>query len=105
MLSNVLDLLQQANALINWDRIGGTELLGRGSVEEMKRERAKLPYTLFGGEAYGYRLTIYPRFPGRYKFVSRSGSVQVYTGFYGYIASEKLTVAVLAMLAATRRAR
>ncbi len=95
MFSNVLDLLRLASLLINRGRVGGTELLSRESVREMEKEHARLPYTLFGGEAYGYGLVVYPRFLGGYRLVGHSGSVLVYTGFYGYIASEGLAVAVL----------
>ena len=96
MLSNVLDLIRLARALMGYGRLEDRVILGSDTVREMVKPRARLPYTLFGGEAYGYGVIVYPSFLGRYKLVGHSGSVLVYTGFYGYVEGENVAVAVLA---------
>jgi len=61
----------------------------------MEKPYIKVPFELFGGEAYGYGLIVYPNFLG-HKLIGHSGSVWVYTAFMGYIPERKIGVTVLA---------
>lgn len=95
LVSNVLDLARYITMYINKGIYNGRRIVGWDSIRVMETPYIKLPYEIFGGEAYGYGLMITPDFYG-YKLVSHSGSVLVHTGYIGYIRDEELGVALLA---------
>ena len=95
MLSNVLDLSRYILMYLNEGTVNGFEIISKESIREMFKPRIKLPYEIFGEEAYGYGLSIYPRFPAG-TLIGHSGSVLVYTAYMGFIPERGIGVAVLA---------
>lgn len=94
LFSNVLDLLVFADTLINRGTHRGVSIAGKESIELMEKPHVKLPYESPTSKYYGYGLIMHDDFHGR-KLAGHSGSVYVYTAYFGYIPSEKLAVAVL----------
>ena len=95
LISNVLDLTKYIIMYLNRGKYDGNILLSPELIEEMEKPRVKLPLQVFGGEAYGYGLSIIPSFLG-YKLVGHGGSVLVYTAYIGYIPEKKMGIALLA---------
>ncbi len=95
LISNVCDLSQYIIMYLNRGMCGGQTLVSPNSIEEMEKPRVKLPLQVFGGEAYGYGLSITPNFFG-YKMVGHGGSVLVYTAYIGYVPEKQAGVALLA---------
>ncbi len=96
LFSNALDLLNLASMIIDGGRFADRQVLSTDLVKEMVKPRVRIGYTLFGDESYGYGVIVYPSFLGAYRLVGHSGSVLVYTAFYGVVPEEKAAVAVLA---------
>jgi CubicO group peptidase (beta-lactamase class C family) len=95
LISNVLDLARYVTMYLNRGKYNGETLLSSEFVEEMEKPRIKLPHQIFGGEAYGYGLSIIPNFFGN-KLVGHSGSVLVSTAYMGYISEKGIGIALLA---------
>ncbi|MEM3783647.1 MAG: serine hydrolase [Candidatus Bathyarchaeia archaeon] len=95
LISNVIDLARYILMYLNRGRHNGHAVVSLESVEEMEKPRVKLPLQVFGGEAYGYGLSIIPNFFG-YKLVGHGGSVLVYTAYIGYVPEKNVGVALLA---------
>ena len=95
LLSNALDLAKYVIMYLDRGKLNGTEIISAKSIELMEKPYIKVPFELFGGEAYGYGLIVYPNFLG-HKLIGHSGSVWVYTAFMGYIPERKIGVTVLA---------
>lgn len=95
LISNVIDLSRYIIMYLNRGKYNGHTIVSLSSIEEMEKPRVKLPLQVFGGEAYGYGLSIIPNFLG-YKLVGHGGSVLVYTAYIGYIPERKVGVAILA---------
>jgi len=95
LISNVMDLANYITMYLNRGKHDGDILLSHELIEEMEKPRVKLPLQVFGGEAYGYGLSIIPNFLG-YKFVGHGGSVLVYTAYIGYIPEKRIGIALLA---------
>jgi CubicO group peptidase (beta-lactamase class C family) len=95
LISNVIDLARYILMYLNRGRCNGHTIVSLESVEEMEKPRVKLPLQVFGGEAYGYGLSIIPNFFG-YKLVGHGGSVLVYTAYIGYVPEKNVGVALLA---------
>ncbi|MCD6510288.1 MAG: serine hydrolase [Thermoprotei archaeon] len=95
LLSNALDLAKYVIMYLDRGKLNGTEIVSAKSIELMEKPYIKVPFELFGGEAYGYGLIVYPNFLG-HKLIGHSGSVWVYTAFMGYIPERKIGVTVLA---------
>ena len=97
LISNAMDLANYLRMFLNRGEFEGSRLISEESVKEMEEPRVKLPYELFGNEAYGYGWSITPDFLGR-KLVGHSGSVLVSTAYVGYLPEEGVGIAVLANL-------
>jgi len=95
LISNVLDLARYISMYLNRGKYDDVALLSPQLIEEMEKPRVKTPLQIFGGEAYGYGLSIIPNFLGT-KLVGHGGSVLVYTAFMGYIPDKKIGIALLA---------
>ncbi len=95
LISNVNDLARYILMFLNRGNHDGHTIVSPESVEEMEKPRVKLPLQVFGGEAYGYGLSIIPNFFG-YKLVGHGGSVLVYTAYIGYVPEKNVGVALLA---------
>lgn len=95
LISNVLDLARYITMYLNRGKYDGDALLSSDLIEEMEKPRVKLPLQIFGGEAYGYGLSIIPNFLGN-KLVGHGGSVLVYTAYMGYIPEKGIGIALLA---------
>lgn len=95
LVSNVLDLAKYIMMYINRGVCGDRRIISWNSIVSMEKPYIKLPYEMFGGEAYGYGLMIIPNFFG-HKLVGHSGSILVHTGYIGYIRDRELGVAILA---------
>ena len=95
LISNVLDLAKYITMYLNRGNYNSNFLLSPELIEEMEKPRVKVPLQVFGGEAYGYGLSIIPEFLG-YKLVGHGGSVLVYTAYIGYIPEKNIGVALLA---------
>jgi len=95
LISNVIDLARYIIMYLNRGKYDGRALVSSASIEEMEKPRVRLPLQIFGGESYGYGLSIIPNFFG-YKLVGHGGSVLVYTAYMGYIPERKVGVALLA---------
>jgi len=95
LISNVMDLARYVRTFLNRGELDGARLISKEGIEEMEKPRIKLPYELFGNEAYGYGWSITPDFLGR-KLVGHSGSVLVSTAYVGYLPEEGIGIAVLA---------
>ena len=95
LISNVLDLALYITMYLNRGKYDNGTLLSTELIEEMEKPRIKLPLQIFGGEAYGYGLSIIPNFLGN-KLVGHGGSVLVYTAYLGYIPEKKIGIALLA---------
>jgi len=95
LISNVLDLARYITMYINRGTYNGGTLLSQELIEEMEKPRITLPLQIFGGESYGYGLSITPNFLGS-KLVSHGGSVLVYTAYMGYIPQKRLGIALMA---------
>ncbi|ASJ17236.1 serine hydrolase [Thermococcus chitonophagus] len=89
LISCVEDLVKYLRMYITLEGPVGEEYL-----KLMEKEHIEVPWQMFGGEAYGYGLVIYPRFYGK-RLVGHSGSLGSYTSFIGYIRDEELGVVVL----------
>jgi CubicO group peptidase (beta-lactamase class C family) len=90
-----MDLAKYIALYLNRGKYDNNVLLSPELIEEMEKPRVKLPLQVFGGEAYGYGLSIIPNFLG-YKLVGHGGSVLVYTAYIGYIPEKKIGIALLA---------
>lgn len=95
LVSNVIDLAHYIIMYLNRGKYNDHVIASPDSIEEMEKPRVKLPLQIFGGEAYGYGLSIIPNFFGC-KLVGHGGSVLVYTAYMGYIPEKKVGVALLA---------
>ena len=95
LISNVMDLSRYLMMFLNRGELDGARLLSKEGVMEMEEPRIKLPYEVFGGEAYAYGWVVVPSFLGR-KLVGHGGSVLVSTAYVGYLPDDGLGVAVLA---------
>jgi len=95
LISNVIDLAHYIVMFLNRGRYGERTIASPDSIEDMEKPRIRLPLQVFGGESYGYGLSIIPNFFG-YKLVGHGGSVLVYTAYFGYIPDKNVGVAVLA---------
>ncbi|RLF21013.1 MAG: serine hydrolase [Thermoprotei archaeon] len=95
LLSNVVDLSKYLIMYINRGEYNGRRVADKKSIELMEKPYIKVPYEIFGDEAYGYGLMIYPNFLGE-KLIGHGGSVLVYTAYVGYIPERRIGVAVLA---------
>lgn len=95
LISNVIDLAHYIVMFLNRGNYCGNTIASSDSIKEMEKPRVKLPLQVFGGEAYGYGLSIIPNFFG-YKLVGHGGSVLVYTAYIGYVPEKKVGVALLA---------
>ncbi len=95
LISNVIDLAHYIIMYLNRGEYDGNTLAASKSIEEMEKPRVKVPLQVFGGESYGYGLSIIPNFFG-HKLVGHGGSVLVYTAYMGYIPEKKVGVALLA---------
>jgi CubicO group peptidase (beta-lactamase class C family) len=95
LISNVLDLARYITMFLNRGTYNGNTLISPDFIEEMEKPRIKLPLQIFGGESYGYGLSITPNFLGN-KLVSHGGSVLVYTAYMGYIPEKKIGIALMA---------
>jgi CubicO group peptidase (beta-lactamase class C family) len=95
LISNVMDLANYIIMYLNRGKHCENTLLSPKLIEEMEKPRIKLPLQVFGGEAYGYGLSIIPNFLG-YKLVGHGGSVLVYTAYIGYIPEKRVGIALLA---------
>ena len=95
LISNVMDLANYIKMYLNRGKYDENALLSSELIEEMEKPRVKLPLQVFGGEAYGYGLSITPNFLG-YKLVGHGGSVLVYTAYIGYIPERRVGIALLA---------
>jgi len=95
LISNVIDLSHYIGMYLNRGECCGHVIASPDSINEMEKPRVKLPLQVFGGEAYGYGLSVIPNFFG-YKVVGHGGSVLVYTAYIGYVPEKKVGVAVLA---------
>jgi CubicO group peptidase (beta-lactamase class C family) len=73
----------------------GNNLIPPEFIEEMEKPRIQLPLQIFGGESYGYGLSITPNFLGN-KLAGHGGSVLVYTAYMGYIPKKKIGIALMA---------
>jgi len=94
LLSNVTDMSKYVSMYLGRGRLGDAVLVSRESIELMEKPHVRLPYEVFGGESYGYGLSVYPNFLGR-KLVGHSGSVLVHTAYMGYLPEEGVGVMVL----------
>jgi CubicO group peptidase (beta-lactamase class C family) len=95
LISNVIDLAHYIIMYLNRGKYEGNTLASSESIEEMEKPRVRMPLQVFGGESYGYGLSIIPNFFG-YKLVGHGGSVLVYTAYMGYIPEKRVGVALLA---------
>ena len=95
LISNVLDLANYIGMYLNRGEFEGERIISKESLEVMETGHIRLPYEIFGEEAYGYGWSIVPNFHG-YKLVNHSGSVLVHTAYVGYIPEKKIGVAILA---------
>lgn len=95
LISNVLDLASYITMYLNRGKHECGNLLSSELIEEMEKPRIKLPLQIFGGEAYGYGLSIIPNFLGN-KLVGHGGSVLVATAYMGYIPEKRIGIALLA---------
>ncbi|MEM3769760.1 MAG: serine hydrolase [Candidatus Bathyarchaeia archaeon] len=95
LISNVIDLARYIIMYLNRGKHNGNTLASSKSIKEMEEPRVKVPLQVFGGESYGYGLSIIPNFFG-YKLVGHGGSVLVYTAYMGYIPEKRVGVALLA---------
>ncbi|MCE4612942.1 MAG: serine hydrolase [Desulfurococcales archaeon] len=95
LLSNTLDLARYAGMFIGRGRLGETVVAEPETIESMEKGYIDTHFKLFGDEKYGYGLIVTNRFLGR-KLVHHSGSVLVYTAFFGYLPSDGWAVIVLA---------
>ncbi|MBS7620668.1 serine hydrolase [Candidatus Bathyarchaeota archaeon] len=95
LISNVIDLSHYIIMYLNRGKYDGNTLASSASIEDMEKPRVKIPLQVFGGESYGYGLSIIPNFFG-YKLVGHGGSVLVYTAYIGYIPEKRVGVALLA---------
>ncbi|MEM3874441.1 MAG: serine hydrolase [Candidatus Bathyarchaeia archaeon] len=95
LISNVIDLAHYIIMYLNRGKYNGNILASSKSIKEMEEPRVKLPLQVFGGESYGYGLSIIPNFFG-HKLVGHGGSVLVYTAYMGYIPEKRVGVALLA---------
>ncbi|MEM3581479.1 MAG: serine hydrolase [Candidatus Bathyarchaeia archaeon] len=95
LISNVVDLARYIIMYLNRGKYNGNTLASSTSIKEMEEPRVKVPLQVFGGESYGYGLSIIPNFFG-YKLVGHGGSVLVYTAYMGYIPEKRVGVALLA---------
>jgi len=95
LISNVVDLARYITMYLNRGKYDGKTLLSSELIEEMEKPRIQLPLQIFGGEAYGYGLSIIPNFLGN-KLVGHGGSVLVYTAYMGYIPERRIGIALLA---------
>jgi CubicO group peptidase (beta-lactamase class C family) len=95
LISNVLDLARYITMFLNRGTYNGNTLASPNSIEEMEKPRIKLPLQIFGGESYGYGLSITPNFYGD-KLVGHGGSVLVYTAYMGYLPEKKIGIALMA---------
>ncbi|MDI6848058.1 MAG: serine hydrolase, partial [Candidatus Bathyarchaeia archaeon] len=95
LISNALDLARYITMFINRGTYDGNAIVSPNSIEEMEKPRIQLPLQIFGGESYGYGLSITPKFLGN-KLVGHGGSVLVYTAYMGYIPEKKLGIALMA---------
>jgi CubicO group peptidase (beta-lactamase class C family) len=95
LISNVLDLARYITMFLNRGTYNGNTLIPPEFIEEMEKPRIQLPLQIFGGESYGYGLSITPNFLGN-KLVSHGGSVLVYTAYMGYIPEKKIGIALMA---------
>ncbi|MDI6691193.1 MAG: serine hydrolase [Candidatus Bathyarchaeota archaeon] len=95
LISNVLDLARYITMFLNRGTYKGNTLVSPSFIEEMEKPRINLPLQIFGGESYGYGLSITPNFLGN-KLVSHGGSVLVYTAYMGYIPEKKMGIALMA---------
>lgn len=94
LISNVWDLARYIAMYLKRGKYDGGTLLSKELIEEMERPKVKLPLQIFGGESYGYGLSITPNFLG-YKLVGHGGSVRVYTAYMGYIPERRVGIALL----------
>ncbi len=94
LISNVIDLSHYIIMYLNRGKYDGNTLASSASIEDMEKPRVKIPLQVFGGESYGYGLSIIPNFFG-YK-LGHGGSVLVYTAYIGYIPEKRVGVALLA---------
>ncbi|MDM7274750.1 MAG: serine hydrolase [Thermoprotei archaeon] len=95
LLSNPLDMVRYASMLLNWGVYGGSEIVGRKSVEAMETPHIKLPYESAAADYYGYGLMIKTDFYGR-KLVGHGGSVLTYTAYMGYVRGDNVGVVIMA---------
>ncbi|MEM4701649.1 MAG: serine hydrolase [Candidatus Bathyarchaeia archaeon] len=95
LISNAIDLAHYIIMYLNRGKYNDHVIASPDSIEEMEKPRVKLPLQIFGGESYGYGLSIIPNFFG-YKLVGHGGSVLVYTAYMGYIPEKKVGVVLLA---------
>ncbi|MGQ9506703.1 MAG: serine hydrolase [Candidatus Bathycorpusculaceae bacterium] len=95
LISNMLDLARYITMFLNRGTYNGNTLVHPNFIEEMEKPRIKLPLQIFGGESYGYGLSITPNFLGS-KLVSHGGSVLVYTAYMGYMPEKKMGIALMA---------
>lgn len=95
LISNVLDLSRYVSMYLNKGAIDGVRVLSREGIEEMTKPRIRVPYEMFGGEAYGLGWRITPSFLG-HKLVGHGGSVLVSTAYVGFIPEKKMGAVLLA---------
>ena len=95
LISCASELSNYVKMLLGRGRFGEAQVVSRESLEEMEKPRLPVPFTLMGGEAYGFGWIVTPSFFG-YKLVGHSGSVLTSTAYVGYLPEKGIGVAVLA---------
>jgi CubicO group peptidase (beta-lactamase class C family) len=96
LLSNVIDMSQFVDMLINRGSLGDARIISEDYLELAERKYIDVPWKMIGDEGYGYGLIVSNEFFGR-KLIYHSGDILVHTAFMGYIPTEKLGVIVMSM--------
>lgn len=95
IVSNVVDLSNYLQMLMNGGEFEGKRIVSAASLEKMETPHIRGPAEYYGGDSYGYGLRIIPRFYG-HKVVGHGGSVDVYTANMEYVRDTRSGVLLLA---------
>ncbi len=93
LISNLNDMLNYVEMLINRGVFEDREILSRDSIEEAEKPRVKIPYMVIGDDYYCLGL-VRSRLQDC-TIIHHSGSVLVHTSFMAYIPEKKIGVVVL----------
>ena len=93
LVSNLNDMLNYVEMLINRGVFEGREILSKSSIEEAEKPRVKIPYTVISDDYYCLGL-VRSKLQD-YTIIHHSGSVLVHTSFMAHIPERRIGVVVL----------